>query len=259
MRREADWLREALAQPPEAAMAAILDAIDTGPTAEALAAALRTAKRRAALLIALATSGAWDLAAVTGALTDLADRAVQVGAGPRRRRELARGKLPGCGESHVAEAAGMFVLAMGKMGAGELNYSSDIDLIVLFDETRHDPADYAELRRGFIRITQRMVKLLSEVTDRRRLRLPHRPAPAPRPVGHPGLHRHRAGRALLREPRPHLGARRLHQGPALRRARSRRLRPSSSACAPSSGAGTSTTPRSRTPTTCGCASASTRG
>ena len=115
----------------------------------------------------------------------------------------------------------MFVLAMGKMGAGELNYSSDIDLIVLFDETRHDPDDYAELRRGFIRVTQKLVKLLSR-GHRRGLRLPHRPAAAPRPVGDAGLHRHRAGRALLREPRPHLGARRLHQGARLRRGDRRR-------------------------------------
>ena len=79
----------------------------------------------------------------------------------------------------------MFVLAMGKMGARELNYSSDIDLIVLFDETRHDPNDYAELRRGFIRVTQRLVKLLSEVTAegyvfRTDLRL--RPDPSVTPV-----------------------------------------------------------------------------
>ena len=79
----------------------------------------------------------------------------------------------------------MFVLAMGKMGAFELNYSSDIDLIVLFDETRHAPDDYAELRRGFIRVTQKLVKLLSEVTAegyvfRTDLRL--RPDPSVTPV-----------------------------------------------------------------------------
>jgi glutamate-ammonia-ligase adenylyltransferase len=185
MRREADWLREALARPPEATLAAVLDAIAAGP-AEDLAANLRTAKRRAALLIALADlGGVWDLAAVTGALTDLADRAVQAALGRTIAEELARGRLPGCDERHLPEAAGMFVLAMGKMGARELNYSSDIDLIVLFDETRHDPADYAELRRGFIRATQRMVKLLSEVTEggyvfRTDLRL--RPDPSVTPV-----------------------------------------------------------------------------
>ncbi len=79
----------------------------------------------------------------------------------------------------------MFVLAMGKMGAGELNYSSDIDLIVLFDESRHDPDDYADLRRGFVRVTQKLVKLLSEPTAegyvfRTDLRL--RPDPSVTPV-----------------------------------------------------------------------------
>ena len=84
-----------------------------------------------------------------------------------------------------ADAAGLVVLAMGKMGAGELNYSSDIDLIVLFDETRHDPENYGKVRAGFIRITQRMVKLLSAVTGggyvfRTDLRL--RPDPPSTPV-----------------------------------------------------------------------------
>ena len=151
----------------------------------------------------------------------------------------------------------MFVLAMGKMGARELNYSSDIDLIVLFDETRHDPGDYADLRRGFIRVTQRLVKLLSEITAegyvfRTDLRL------RPDPSVDAGLHRHRARRALLREPRPHLGARRLHQGPPLRRRHRRRRGLPRRACGPSSGAATSTSPRSRTPRTCACASAPTR-
>lgn len=184
IRREAEWLRGALAEAPEAGMAAILDAIpadapDPGP-------ALRLAKRRAALLVALADlGGAWDLDAVTGALTDLADRAVQAALTAALAAEIARRRLPGCKPEDAAGGAGMFVLAMGKMGANELNYSSDIDLIALFDESRHDPADWGELRRGFIRATQRMVKLLSELTDegyvfRTDLRL--RPDPSVTPV-----------------------------------------------------------------------------
>ena len=183
--READWLRAAMAEPPEEAFAALLGAMGDagGPP---LGTRLRIAKRRAALLIALADlGGVWDLGAVTGALTTLADRAIGLGLTGLVAEEIARGKLPGCDESAIPEAAGMFVLAMGKMGAGELNYSSDIDLIVLFDETRHDPDAYADLRRGFIRVTQRLVKLLSEVTGdgyvfRTDLRL--RPDPSVTPV-----------------------------------------------------------------------------
>ncbi|MEM6596269.1 MAG: DUF294 nucleotidyltransferase-like domain-containing protein, partial [Pseudomonadota bacterium] len=75
-----------------------------------------------------------------------------------------RGKLPGLVESDADSAGGFSVLAMGKMGAFELNYSSDIDLICLFDETRFDPADYSEARAGFVRVTRRLMQLLSEVT-----------------------------------------------------------------------------------------------
>ncbi len=185
MSREADWLREIADAPPEDTMRAILaEAAAEDPAA--LGPSLRVAKRRAALLIALADlGGAWALDDVTAALTALADRAVALGLEALVRAEIARGKLPGCGPDDAPEAAGMFVLAMGKMGAGELNYSSDIDLIVLFDETRHDPDAFGELRRGFIRVTQRLVKLLQEPTGegyvfRTDLRL--RPDPSVTPV-----------------------------------------------------------------------------
>ncbi len=87
---------------------------------------------------------------------------------------------------------GMVALAMGKMGAGELNYSSDIDLICLFDETRY-PEAVPEARAAFIRVTRRMTALLSDVTAER-LCLSHRPAPAPRCGGH--------ARSACRWPRP---------------------------------------------------------
>jgi [glutamine synthetase] adenylyltransferase / [glutamine synthetase]-adenylyl-L-tyrosine phosphorylase len=185
MTREAEWLREISGEPPEDTMRALV-ADAAAEDASALGPSLRIAKRRAALLIALADlGGAWGLDEVTSALTALADRAVALGLEALVRAEIARGKLPGCGPDDAAEAAGMFVLAMGKMGAGELNYSSDIDLIVLFDESGHDPDAYGELRRGFIRVTQRLVKLLQEPTGegyvfRTDLRL--RPDPSVTPV-----------------------------------------------------------------------------
>ena len=53
---------------------------------------------------------------------------------------------------------------MGKMGAGELNYSSDVDLICLFDETRFSPDDYSDARASFIRAVRKMCQTLSERT-----------------------------------------------------------------------------------------------
>jgi len=161
-RREADWLPPAL-DDPEGAIAAVLSDIPTTPLGD-LPKALRQAKRRVALLTGLADlGGVWPLETVTQVLTDFADAAVQAAITQLAVAEVARGKLPEGGDP--ADAGGMVVLAMGKMGAGELNYSSDIDLICLFDETRFDPDDYHEIRAAFIRITRKMTAILSDLRE----------------------------------------------------------------------------------------------
>ncbi len=163
MRREGDWLRGALSEMPEAAFDAILAPLDQVPV-DQLGDALRQAKRRAALLVALADlGGVWPVMQVTDALTRLADRAVHLAITRLVAEEIRRGKLPGQAEGDAASGAGMFALAMGKMGAGELNYSSDIDLICLFDQDRYG-ADWQEARAAFIRVTRKMAAMLSDVT-----------------------------------------------------------------------------------------------
>jgi len=163
MLRETDWLREAV-DDPEAALEAVLSAPD-GLAADALPLALREAKRRVALLAALCDlGGAWPLEQVTGALTRLADKAVHLSLTTLVAEEIRRGKLPGATPDDAATAGGMVALAMGKMGAGELNYSSDIDLICLFDETRY-PGEEQEARASFIKVTRRMTAILSDTTD----------------------------------------------------------------------------------------------
>ncbi|MCF6304012.1 MAG: glutamine-synthetase adenylyltransferase, partial [Rhodobacteraceae bacterium] len=182
--READWLRDIHDQPLADVFFNILQI--EGDSFQTLSDNLRIAKRRAALLIALADlGGIWDLKQVTKALTDLADTVVQKALEFLVGAEISRGKLPGCTPADIPQAAGMVALAMGKMGADELNYSSDIDLIMLFDESRFPVEDCGELRAGFIRITKRMVKLLSQNTAqgyvfRTDLRL--RPDPSVTPV-----------------------------------------------------------------------------
>jgi [glutamine synthetase] adenylyltransferase / [glutamine synthetase]-adenylyl-L-tyrosine phosphorylase len=163
MLREADWLPDAVAD-PEAALDAVLAAPEaTAP--DGLALALRQAKRRVALLAALCDlGGVWPLDMVTDALTRLADRAVHLALTRLVAEEIRRGKLPGVTPDDAATAGGMVVLAMGKMGAGELNYSSDIDLICLFDESRY-PGEEQEARASFIKVTRRMTAILSDATD----------------------------------------------------------------------------------------------
>jgi glutamate-ammonia-ligase adenylyltransferase len=163
MLHEAAWLRDALAAAPEQAFDALLaeaaaaGASEPGPT-------LRVTKRRAALLVALADlGGAWTLEQVTGALTRLADLAVDTALRALVAEDIRRGRLPGQGPDDAADGAGLVVLAMGKMGAAELNYSSDIDLICLFDESRY-PGVEGEARAAFIRIVRRLAAILSDIT-----------------------------------------------------------------------------------------------
>ena len=161
---EADWVRAALAKPPDTVCAELLD--DTRRmAAQDIASGLRGAKRRVALYTALCDlAGVWPLEKVTGMLTEFADLTVDLAIKHFVAAEIDRGKLPGATEADKDSAGGMSVLAMGKMGAGELNYSSDIDLIVLFDETRFDPDDYGEARASFIRATRRAMAALSDIT-----------------------------------------------------------------------------------------------
>ncbi|MGZ2257736.1 [protein-PII] uridylyltransferase family protein [Roseobacter sp. A03A-229] len=184
LQKEAVWLPDALTRPDEALAEEIARARTLGD--EGLAEGLRRAKRRVAALTALADlGGAWPLARVTGALTEFADAACQAALRAGIATQIRRGKLPGASEADLDDAAGMCVLAMGKMGAGELNYSSDIDLICLFDETRFDPDDFYDARASFVRATRAMTATLSEITNdgyvfRTDLRL--RPDPAVTPV-----------------------------------------------------------------------------
>lgn len=158
--REGDWLAEAAARAPEAVLADILAAPDAGEGLKSVASALRLAKRRAALLVALADlGGVWGLDAVTAALSDLADRAVQVAADAALAAETG-GPLKGMD----AAQAGLVILAMGKQGARELNYSSDIDLICLFDDARWERGDLAEVKARMVQAVRRIVKLVSEIT-----------------------------------------------------------------------------------------------
>lgn len=159
--REASWLATA----PDHADADIVaretadfDQLD----AAALGPALRRAKRRVALMTALADlGGVWDLARVTATLTALADRVVDLAFRVHLQAEQARGRLPDC----QSDTGGLILLAMGKMGAGELNFSSDIDLIVLYDDDAYGARDRADARASLIRVTRRAVATLSDLTD----------------------------------------------------------------------------------------------
>ncbi|MBM3529004.1 MAG: bifunctional [glutamine synthetase] adenylyltransferase/[glutamine synthetase]-adenylyl-L-tyrosine phosphorylase [Alphaproteobacteria bacterium] len=126
---------------------------------------LRQMKAEAALLIALADiGGAWPVMRATRALTELADAALTGALRYLLRDAVKRGKLKPAKPDRPEEGSGHIMLAMGKMGAFELNYSSDIDLIVFYDPTAPALVDRDEAAAFHVRITRGIVKLLQERT-----------------------------------------------------------------------------------------------
>jgi glutamate-ammonia-ligase adenylyltransferase len=154
---------------PEACLARLINKIrHEVPAASSEAAAmqlLRGVKSEAALLIALCDiGGVWPLMRVTAALTDLAVASVQSALRYLLRQEAVRGRLLPPSPDTPEDNSGLVVLAMGKMGAGELNYSSDIDLIVFFDPAAPTLAPGIEPQPFFVRVTQGLVRLLQQRT-----------------------------------------------------------------------------------------------
>jgi len=127
---------------------------------------LRVMKAEAALLVALAdVGGVWDVMRVTAALTAVADAAVAAAVRHVLRQAARAGKLTLQDAADPERGCGFFVLAMGKMGAFELNYSSDIDLIVFFDPQVAALAAGIESGPFFVRLTRELLRLLQQRTE----------------------------------------------------------------------------------------------
>ena len=135
--REAATLARFVAKGPDAVAAAAMKALaQVKPSAGrgVVAAAMRQAKRQIALVCAVADiGGQWSLDQVTGALSALAEATLGLALAHLLRTAHDAGDLNLPDPEHPAEGGGFTVLGMGKLGARELNYSSDIDLVLLYD------------------------------------------------------------------------------------------------------------------------------
>ncbi|MDZ4693482.1 bifunctional [glutamine synthetase] adenylyltransferase/[glutamine synthetase]-adenylyl-L-tyrosine phosphorylase [Terricaulis sp.] len=160
---------------------------DEPPPIEEAMRTLRRAKDALHLCVALADlNRTWPLHQVTGAITDFADAALRaalaVGAQESARRgDFELGALGG----ERGPVPGLTLIAMGKMGARELNYSSDIDFSVFFETQLLSEAKAREPRVAAVRLVAPIVRMLEEVTAdgyvfRTDLRL--RPDPGSTPV-----------------------------------------------------------------------------
>ncbi len=179
MRRDPQRLRETLISAPEARLKAILLAVEaleqqaaTVETLDLNAAKkiLRHLKAETHLLTALADLGdVWNLDHVTAALTRFADAVTQAALALVVRDEtdkgrIDRGRIVPLDKGERGVLPGLFVLAMGKHGAGELNYSSDIDITFFCDLDRLPVSEHTDRQTFADRVARAVSTLLSERT-----------------------------------------------------------------------------------------------
>jgi len=178
------FLREAARALPDVGGAFEAGGADRA-VARALAASdddLESELRRQRLGLALAValgdlSGELSLEQVTRQLSDFADRALD-----RALQAAVRERVPD------AAVQGFAVIAMGKLGSHELNYSSDIDLLLLFDPEALPRRERDDAGEGAVRIARRMIELLQKRTADgyvARVDLRLRPSPEVTPIALP--------------------------------------------------------------------------
>jgi len=127
--------------------------------------ALRVFKQRAALFIALADlSETWDIEKVIHAVTVTADTSLHEAVEFLLKQAAIKGDYLPKDYEHLSADSGYIVLAMGKQGAYELNYSSDVDLIVFFDADRLRLKEGIEPVSFFVKFTRKLVKIMQEMT-----------------------------------------------------------------------------------------------
>ena len=154
---------------PEASLVILAETLERDAQAAGdrggIMSALRCYKSSIALLSALCDIGEiWPVMKVTSVLSDAADRALQHSVHFLLAAAETRGDYFPAQADDPAYRSGYIVVAMGKHGAYELNYSSDIDLIIFFEAGR------ARLREGvveqtfFVRLTRELVKFMQEPT-----------------------------------------------------------------------------------------------
>src|SRR5262245_57195285 len=162
-------LKRCLETAPEHFLQTCLGQLDeaTGPGSSeaALMRALRLAKQETALVIALADlGGVFDVVGAATALSAVADRFISVALRYLLREAGLADRLRHVDCANPELGCGLVILGLGKLGACELNYSSDVDIVVFFDPDCAAVTGTVAPATLFIRITKALVRLLQERT-----------------------------------------------------------------------------------------------
>ncbi len=149
----------------DAVLSTLTDACRAASSEEECMRALRQAKQHVALLLALVdVGGVWPVDRITEALSEFADVCVQQSLEWLMSDAIEdEAGTPKDGPTLVGNS-GFFVLGMGKFGAHELNYSSDIDLVIFFETEKLAALTTSEPQVFAVGITRKLVSLLSDVT-----------------------------------------------------------------------------------------------
>jgi len=185
-----EWLEDVLTEGAAACVKRTIESVAGHAISDmnerGLMTALREAKRRIALLLAMSeTFGGASLEETTGALSDFAEAAVGAALRFCLADLNASGKIALPFPEEPEKECGLFVLGMGKLGARELNYSSDIDIIVFFDADKPLTPDPMDASETLARLVRKLTRILNERTGdgyvfRTDLRL--RPDPSAMPL-----------------------------------------------------------------------------
>ena len=141
----------------------------TGPNEAFLSSfsrSLRILRRKQSLLVGIAELiGVWDTRVAAYAQTQFAEAVLEVCiknllAIASVEEDLSLGE-----QLDPSQGSGLIILGLGKLGGGELNFSSDIDLIVLYDPNSGKFGSNERLSAVFSRLTQRLVELLETRTS----------------------------------------------------------------------------------------------
>lgn len=158
-------LAECLLRDPDVhlaeARAALTHDVAEAPGSKEVMTLLRQFKHRTALLTGLADlGGVWPTDVTLRALSEAADATLQEAVAFLFREARAAGKV-----ISTEAASGYFIIVMGKLGAMELNYSSDVDFMVFYDAERAGLAPDVEPSSFFVRLTRDLIRLIQEHTS----------------------------------------------------------------------------------------------